>query len=65
MVVAAAAVSIALMFALKAIYDYVRPRRAELLQRYSEVAGRIAALYVGTVSVDMIMRGIQAWVEKF
>ena len=50
---------------LKSVYDFVRPRRASLVQRYIEIAGRIMALFVGTVSVEMIMQGIHAWVQKF
>ncbi|MEJ2364836.1 MAG: MarC family protein [Deltaproteobacteria bacterium] len=53
--------SVVIMLLLKALYDYVRPRQERLIQRYIEVAGRITALYVGTVSVDMIMQGLRAW----
>ncbi len=57
--------SVVLMYALKLLHDYVRPRHARLVQWYVEIAGRITALYVGTVSVEMIMQGIRAWVQKF
>ena len=50
---------------LKAVHDYVRPRNEPLVQRYIEVTGRIMALFVGTISVDMIMQGIQIWAGKF
>lgn len=63
-VTAAVAISITLMLVLKAGHDYVRPRNTRLVQRYMEVAGRITALYVGTVSVDMIMQGVRSWVDK-
>jgi small neutral amino acid transporter SnatA (MarC family) len=59
------AISIAIMLFLKAVHDYVRPRNEPLVQRYIEVAGRITALFVGTISVEMIMTGIRAWAEKF
>lgn len=62
---AAVLASITLMLALKLVHDYVRPRNAQLIQRYTEIAGRLAALYVGTVSVDMIMQGVRVWAEKF
>jgi len=64
-VVMAVTISITLMIALKAGHDYVRPRNARLVQRYTEVAGRITALYVGTISIDMIMRGLGTWLDKF
>ncbi len=57
--------SVVIMLLLKALYDFVRPRQERLIQRYIEVAGRITALYVGTVSVDMIMQGLRAWAIKF
>lgn len=50
---------------LKLAHDYVRPRRERLIQRYFDVAGRITALFVGTVSIEMIMQGILKWSEKF
>lgn len=64
-VVAAVTIFIAVMLILKHVHDVVRPQRASLVQRYIEIAGRIMALYVGTVSVDMIMQGVRAWVQKF
>ncbi len=58
-------VSILMILALKRAHDYVRPRREPLIERYIEIAGRITALVVGTVSVDMIMQGARAWADKF
>jgi len=63
--VTALAISISAIIAMKAIHDLVRPRNARLVERYIAVAGRVTALYVGTVAVDMIMRGILDWAEKF
>jgi small neutral amino acid transporter SnatA (MarC family) len=59
------ALSITAMIGMKMVHDYVRPRNARLIERYTEITGRIAALYVGTVSVDMIMQGVRAWAHKF
>ncbi len=59
------AVTVLVMLALKWLHDYVRPRREPLIQRYIEIAGRVTALFVGTISVEMIMRGVQAWSAKF
>lgn len=58
-------VSIAIMLLLKRAHDWVRPRSEPLIQRYIEVAGRITALVVGTISVQMIMQGIRSWVANF
>ena len=64
-VLVAVSIFVLVMVFLKFVHDEVRPQRASLVQRYIEIAGRIMALYVGTVSVDMIMQGIRAWVLKF
>lgn len=57
--------TLAIMLALKLAHDIVLPRRESLVQRYIEIAGRITALFVGTVSVEMIMQGVRTWVDKF
>ena len=64
-VFAAVLISIIIMIGLKVLHDHVRPKREPLIQRYIEIAGRITALFVGTVSIDMIMQGVRAWVQKF
>jgi small neutral amino acid transporter SnatA (MarC family) len=64
-VVVAVVASISLMLVLKSIHDFFRPRKARLIDRYIEIAGRIAALYVGTIAVDMIMQGVRSWVNMF
>lgn len=54
-------VSILMILGLKKIHDHVRPRKEPLVQRYIEITGRITALFVGTVAVEMIMRGLISW----
>jgi small neutral amino acid transporter SnatA (MarC family) len=61
----AVAASLVLILVLKAIHDYVRPRREALVDRYIEIAGRVTALYVGTVAIEMIMQGLAVWARKF
>jgi small neutral amino acid transporter SnatA (MarC family) len=50
---------------LKFLHDRVPPAREALIERYIEIAGRITALYVGTVAINMIMQGLQTWGHKF
>lgn len=64
-VLTAVAACVGTMSLLKQIHDYVRPRREALIQRYIEVAGRVTALFVGTIAVEMIMQGTRSWVRKF
>jgi len=64
-------ISVAVVFAiiavilLKLLHDFVLPRNEPLVNRYIEITGRISALYVGTVAVEMIMKGLGVWVGKF
>jgi small neutral amino acid transporter SnatA (MarC family) len=50
---------------LKLIHDKIQDKHERLVERYIEVAGRVTALFVGTVAVQMIMLGLIAWSDKF
>ena len=63
-VVGAVALSLIVVVLLKGLHDYVRPRREALVERYIEIAGRVTALYVGTVAIDMIMQGLGTWLDR-
>jgi len=54
--------SVTIMIALKHLHDYVKSRNEALVQRYIDIAGRVAALVVGTFAIEMIMKGVAAWV---
>jgi multiple antibiotic resistance protein len=64
-VLVAVVTSILALLALKAIHDYFRPRYELLVQRYIEIVGRITALFVGTIAIEMIMQGLRSWADKF
>jgi len=64
-VIVATAASMLLMLALKVLHDFVRPRHEQFVEHYIEIAGRIVALFVGTVAVEMVMQGLEAWAQKF
>ena len=49
---------------LKWVHDHVRSRHEQLIQRYIEIAGRITALYVGTVAIEMMMQGLRTWINQ-
>ena len=49
---------------LKKIHDIVRKKKEALIQRYIEIAGRITALFVGSVAIEMIMQGVKSWLDK-
>ncbi|QDT04373.1 putative antibiotic transporter [Rubripirellula lacrimiformis] len=64
-IIVAVAISLSLMLLLKSLHDRAKSTQEHLVHRYIEIAGRVTALYVGTVSIEMIMRGLQTWAQKF
>jgi multiple antibiotic resistance protein len=64
-VVIAVVICLIVIALLKFLHDIVRPTREALIERYIMIAGRITALYVGTVAINMIMQGLRTWAHKF
>ena len=60
----AVVISIISILALKLIHDVVNQKREGLVERYIDIAGRMTALYVGTVAINMIMKGTVSWINK-
>jgi small neutral amino acid transporter SnatA (MarC family) len=60
---AAVLTSVLVIILLKYLHDYVRERNEGLVDRYIEIVGRAMALVVGTFAVEMIMRGLQGWMQ--
>ncbi|TWT94672.1 MarC family protein [Stieleria varia] len=54
-------ISCLLLIAVKFLFNYVKLRNEQLLQRYLEAIGRASALIIGTIAVDMILKGIDLW----
>jgi small neutral amino acid transporter SnatA (MarC family) len=48
---------------LKFLHDVIREKREELIERYFDLAGRITALFVGSVAIEMIMAGVKTWLN--
>jgi small neutral amino acid transporter SnatA (MarC family) len=57
------ALTMTLVVALKLARDHVKERNPRLIDRYMEVVGRISALLIGTIAVEMIMVGGGAWLK--
>lgn len=64
-VIAAVFLCVLAILILKTVHDFIRPRREALVERYFDIAGRVTALFVGTIAIDMVMRGVLAWSSKF
>lgn len=48
---------------LKAVHDFVRKRNEELVERYIDIVGRLSALVIGTIAVEMILQGFEKWLD--
>lgn len=46
---------------LKVLFDYVSAKNAQLVERYVEVASRVSAMMVGSIAIEMMFDGIEAW----
>lgn len=55
--------TVATLVVLKVGLDRVKQVNARLVERYVEIAGRLAAVVAGTVAVDMIISGIESWLD--
>ncbi len=60
-IVLALTVAVIAILAFKLIHDYVQKYNGKILQRYTEVAGRITALFTGSFAVELIFKGIDGW----
>ena len=49
------------MVGFKWIYDYLAQRSEAIVQRYVDIIGRLMALVIGTIAVEMILQGVEAW----
>ena len=58
----ALAAALLAMLAIKALHDFVRDRNEVLIARYSEIAGRVTALFTGSFAIEMILAGIERWI---
>ncbi len=59
-IVGTIATTLIVLLILKWIHDYVRERNARLVGRYIEIVGRISALVIGTIAIEMIYQGASA-----
>ena len=47
------------LLVVKRVFDAARNRNPSLARRYTEMVGRITALILGTIAVEMILQGIE------
>lgn len=55
--------TVLLVIAIKLAHDYLKERNAKLVDGYIDIVGRISALLIGTIAVEMIFEGLRAWMK--
>lgn len=55
--------AIAAILVIKWLHDFVRTRNERLVERYTEVAGRVTALFTGTFAIELIFTGLERWLS--
>lgn len=63
-IVSAVLVTAIIVIVLKRVYDWVKERNEPLVSRYVDLCGRISALVIGTIAVEMIFLGIEQWLKS-
>ncbi|EMD3937139.1 MarC family protein [Acinetobacter baumannii] len=57
-------VSSSVLIAMKFSHDHLRYSHAKYIDRYFDIVGRLAALLIGTIAVDMIVNGVTRLIDK-
>jgi small neutral amino acid transporter SnatA (MarC family) len=55
---------ISIIYLLKLLYDRIHRKKEELIEQYIDIAGRVTAFIIGTISIEMIMNGIIFWIHR-
>ncbi|MCG9483426.1 MarC family protein [Acinetobacter pittii] len=56
--------SCSVLIAMKFSHDHLRYSHAKYIDRYFDIVGRLAALLIGTIAVDMIVNGVTRLINK-
>ncbi len=63
-ILSAMATAFICVLALKWLYDAVKDRYEKYVERYVDIVGRISALIIGTIAIEMILRGFEHWLGR-
>lgn len=53
-----------ILIIMKFSHDHLRDRHSKYIDRYFDIVGRLSALLIGTIAIDMIVTGITGLIEK-
>ncbi|WP_430809657.1 MULTISPECIES: MarC family protein [unclassified Carboxylicivirga] len=54
---------ISIIMLLKVVHDRIQTKKEELIEQYIDIAGRVIAMLLGTVSIELIMSGLDFWLD--
>lgn len=54
---------IACVVILKMIHDFIHKKNEPMVEKYIDITGRVSALIIGTIAVEMILKGVDAWLN--
>lgn len=57
-------ICVSIIMLLKYLHDKIHTKKEELIEQYIDIAGRVIALLLGTVSIELIMSGIIYWANN-
>jgi len=57
-------ICISIIMLLKHLHDRIHKKKEELIEQYIDIAGRVIALLLGTVSIEVIMSGVIYWINN-
>ncbi|BAX82490.1 MarC family protein [Labilibaculum antarcticum] len=57
-------ICVSIIMLLKKLHDKIHVKKEELIEQYIDIAGRVMALLLGTVSVELIMSGLNFWINQ-
>jgi multiple antibiotic resistance protein len=57
-------VSVGAILLFKWLHDLVRERNEKWVERYTIIAGRATALFIGSFAIEMILKGIEMWIKQ-
>ncbi len=53
-----------IIFLLKILHDKIHAKKEELIEQYIDIAGRVIAFLLGTISIELIMTGAKYWLAR-
>lgn len=56
--------SCSILIAMKFSHDHLRYSHAKYIDRYFDIVGRLAALLIETIAVDMVVNGVTRLIDK-